>query len=342
MVGLPQRCALAIAVTTALTACTAPEPAAPPAPADPAAAGEEAPAALRPATDAVTTLRDISVAGTPRSYRLRMAESPAEHPGRPLILVLHGKGGSAAEMERYSGLNAAADAHGVAAAYLQGANEGWGASPQPTALRPDPDADIDFARAVIDELTSTTQIDPDRVAVAGFSEGGLMALRLAAEHPDWFTAAASVAGQLPGPPVPVQPSGPIPLLSVYGDADPLRPIDGLTTPPEGTPPIGQEPPRPTISTADTVNAFCRAGGADEHRHEELPDTDQPDGTSLTRDTCTNPTTGLRVESIVVHGGGHTWPGGEFPNPPRTVGTTSRQLSAADAVVDFLLTSRSRR
>jgi polyhydroxybutyrate depolymerase len=290
-----------------------------------------------PVTDARTDVREIVVAGQARSYLLHMSARPVE--GTPLLLVLHGKGGSAQEMERYTGLNAAADAAGVAVAYLQGRYDGWAAAPRPTALRPDPAADVDFARAVIDELVDTAAVDPERVYVAGFSAGGAMALRLAAEHPGWFAAAASVAGQLPGPPAPVRPTGPIPVLSIYGDADPLRPIGGLADPPPATPGIGQEPPIATISTADTVAAFCRAGEAGELSREDLPAAAPPDGTSVSRSTCANPETGLRVTSLVVHGGGHTWPGGEFRTRARTVGVTSRQLSAATTVLDFLVSSR---
>ncbi|WP_016697839.1 alpha/beta hydrolase family esterase, partial [Actinoalloteichus spitiensis] len=307
--------------------------------ASPVDAAEARPRPARPITDAVTTVRSVPVDGRDRSFRLRLSPGPAEDDGWPLLLALHGKGGSALEMEEHSGLNEAADAAGVAVAYLEGVDQGWGAAPRPTELRPDPNADVAYTRAVLDQLLDDARINPDRVFVVGFSEGAIMALRLAAEHPDWFAAAASVAGQLPAPPAEVRPSGPIPLLSIYGDADPLRPIEGLTSQPEGTPPIGREPPRPTVSTADTVDAFCRAGGADEQHHEEPPLTAPPDGTSLTRATCVNPDTGLEVVSIVVRGGGHTWPGGTFPNPARTVGVTSRQISAAETVLDFLVTSR---
>ncbi|WP_306744688.1 alpha/beta hydrolase family esterase [Saccharothrix yanglingensis] len=342
MIGLLSRCSSALVIVVApvaLAACSGPEPAAPPpttSSISPVAEQTRRPVERRPVTDAATTVREISVAGRTRSYRLRASPAPVDDPGRPLALVLHGKGGSAEEMERHSGLNAVADAAGVALAYLEGVDEGWSASPKPTELRPDPAADVDFARAVVDELTDVAQVDPDHVYAVGLSEGGIMALRLAAEHPDWFAAVASVAGQLPGPPAEVRPTGPVPVLSIYGDADPLRPIGGLVDVPPGTPVIGKEPPKPTLSTAETVEAFCRVGDADERRHEELPATATPDGTSLSRDSCTNPDSGLRVVSITVHGGGHTWPGGTFPHRPSTVGVTSGQLSAADTVVDFLL------
>ncbi len=336
---------LAVILAVLLGGCSAPEQPSPQRPAvssavTPLADGGTTPAQRRVVTDAATEVREITLAGTSRSYRLHISGLPAEGAGWPLLLVLHGKGGSAARMERYSGLNEAADARGVAVAYLEGRHEGWAAAPRPTRLRPDPESDVDFAGAVIDELIRTAGVDPDHVYVAGFSEGGAMALRLAAERPGWFAAAASVAGQLAGPPAPVRPRGPIPVLSIYGDADPLRPIGGLAGVPERTPEIGKEPPMPTQSTAETVAAFREAGGASRHRHEDLPATAPADGTSVSRDTWTNPGTGLQVVSVIVHGGGHTWPGGDFRSPARTVGATSGQLSAAETVLDFLVHSRS--
>nr|Q5J1R3.1 RecName: Full=Putative esterase NocK; Flags: Precursor [Nocardia uniformis subsp. tsuyamanensis]AAT09798.1 NocK [Nocardia uniformis subsp. tsuyamanensis] len=342
MIGVTRRSGLALAVLVSSAACAGAEPVAPPpapAPTAPSAVAVErfTPVERRPVADATTTAREVVVAGRTRAYRLHASPgAPALPEGRPLALVLHGKGGSAEEMERHSGLNAAADAAGVALAYLEGVAEGWSASPEPTDLRPDPDADVDFARAVVDELTGAARVDPDHVYAIGFSEGGMMALRLAAEHPDWFAGVASVAGQLPSPPAEVRPTGPIPVLSIYGDADPLRPFDGLSTAPADTPAIGKEPPKPTISTAETVEAFCRAGGADERRREEARPAAAPGGTSTSRETCANPDSGLRVVSITVHGGGHTWPGGTFPYRPAVVGATDRQLSTADTAVDFLL------
>ncbi|WP_460444167.1 CE1 family esterase, partial [Amycolatopsis cihanbeyliensis] len=192
-------CALVSLVPVLLCGCSSPEQPPPrPAVSSSLADGGGTPAKRRPVTDADTEVREITAAGRSRSYRLHSSARPAEGAGRPLLLVLHGKGGSAERMERYSGLNEAADAVGVAVAYLEGLSAGWSASPRPTALRPNPAADVDFAHAVIEELSHTADIDPEHVYVAGFSEGGAMALRLAAERPDWFAAAASVAGQLAG------------------------------------------------------------------------------------------------------------------------------------------------
>lgn len=43
-----------------------------------------------------------------------------------------------------------------------------------------------------------------------------------------------------------------------------------------------------------------------------------------------------MTSLVVHGGGHTWPGGDQYVGERLVGGVTRDFSASRAVLDFLL------
>ncbi|MZD54569.1 hypothetical protein GTX07_12095, partial [Streptomyces sp. SID5606] len=55
----------------------------------------------------------------------------------------------------------------------------------------------------------------------------------------------------------VKPTGPVPVLVVYGADDPVRPLAGLPSPP----PDPEEPILPSLSARDTAEAFADAGGA---------------------------------------------------------------------------------
>ena len=143
----------------------------------------------------------------PRRY-LFHGSNPGRDPARPLVLMLHGTGGSAefaAEETRWA---AFADAHNFLVAF-------------PDALPVDPNSppsfltnpkrwndgstrpgdpfhtdvdDVTFIQAVIDDAIEHGPADPKRVYLTGFSNGAAMAFRFAAERPTEIAAVAPVAG----------------------------------------------------------------------------------------------------------------------------------------------------
>ncbi|MFG2680379.1 alpha/beta hydrolase family esterase [Streptomyces sp. NPDC048392] len=264
------------------------------------------------------------------------ALAPASAPGsasaddgpRPLLIAFHGRGADAAELRAKTRLERAAAARGMLVAFPEGLDHGWGAGAQATKQRPDPGLDVRFTEALIKHLVRTERADPERVYAAGFSNGGSMALRMAAERPALLAGAASVSGQLPAGDAAVKPTGPIPVMVVYGADDPVRPLAGLPSPP----PDPEEPILPTVSARDSAEAFAAAGGAGEpvtreekgydrtvwRLADDAPVGDRPHGT---------------VRLLVVHDAGHTWPGSSVP-PPEGFGPVSKALDATDTILDF--------
>jgi polyhydroxybutyrate depolymerase len=269
---------------------------------------------------------ELRVDGRTREYLLHRPASDADGP-RPLVIAFHGRGSDAAELREQSRLEKAAGARGMLVAYPEGIDSGWGAGTQKTPQRPDPGLDVRFTEALIQHLVRTEQADPERVHVVGFSNGGSMALRMAAERPGLLAGAASVAGQLPAGAASVEPTGAVPVMVVYGAEDPVRPIGGWPSPP----PDPEEPILPSRSARDTAEAFAAAGGAGE------PVTEEEKGYDRTVWHLKNESGSGRapgdVQLLVVHGGGHTWPGSSFV-PDKRLGPTSKALDATDTILDF--------
>ncbi|MFE1024615.1 alpha/beta hydrolase family esterase [Streptomyces sp. NPDC058818] len=278
--------------------------------------------------------------GHTRRYLLHR---PAAADGpRPLVIAFHGRGADAAEMREKSRLEKAAGARGMLVAYPEGLDNGWGAGRQATERRPDPDLDVRFTEALIKHLVRTERADPERVYVAGFSNGGSMALRMAAQRPGLLAGAASVSGQLPAGAAAVEPTGPVPVMVVYGADDPVRPLAGWPSPP----PDPEEPILPSLSARDSAEAFATAGGAGEPVTEEekgydrtvwrlkeaAPDApDAPDASGASGDGRE-----ATVQLLVVEDAGHTWPGSSI-TPPKGFGPTSKALNATDTILDFFAT-----
>ncbi|MEV5866129.1 PHB depolymerase family esterase [Streptomyces tendae] len=289
------------------------------------------------ATAAPEVRAQLRVDGDIRQYLLhRPPAQAADGDGngdgpKPLLIAFHGRGADAAELRAKTRLERAATARGMLVAFPEGLGRGWGAGAQATKQRPDPALDVRFTEALIKHLVRTERADPDQVYVAGFSNGGSMALRMAAERPALLAGAASVSGQLPTGDAAVEPTGPVPVMVVYGADDPVRPLSGLPSPP----PDPEEPILPTRSARDSAAAFAAAGGAGEPvtREEKgydrtvwrLGKDDAPGGDRRSGGT---------VQLLVVDDAGHTWPGSTVP-PPEGFGPVSKALDATDTILDFL-------
>ncbi|WP_104636490.1 alpha/beta hydrolase family esterase [Streptomyces sp. MH60] len=297
----------------------------------PSASGPSAGGTGTPAPEVRAQLR---VDGDVRRYLLHRppAATPAADDGpRPLLIAFHGRGADAAELRAKTRLERAATARGMLVAFPEGLGHGWGAGTQATKQRPDPGLDVRFTEALVKHLVRTERADPDRVYVAGFSNGGSMALRMAAERPALLAGAASVSGQLPTGAAAVEPTGPVPVMVVYGADDPVRPLAGLPSPP----PDPEEPILPTRSARDSAAAFAAAGGAGE------PVTREEKGYDRTVWRLGNEAPGGdrrpgggTVQLLVVDDAGHTWPGSTVP-PPEGFGPVSKALDATDTILDFL-------
>lgn len=142
----------------------------------------------------------------------------------PLLIGLHGFGDDAAN---FSGIciSAIADTANYIAVYPEatpdpvlGANA-WnsGASAGPVVVNSGVD-DKGFINTLMDTVIARFNIDTTRMYIFGFSFGGFMTNRMAAECSQRFAAAASVSG-LRGNSVTALPQNPVPYMDFHGTAD---------------------------------------------------------------------------------------------------------------------------
>ncbi len=172
---------------------------------------------LAPTNGSVTKL-----IGT-RSYRLHV---PAGLTGTsvPLLIDLHGGGGSAASYEQLTGWSTYADAKKTfIVAYPNSQVYGfWNYA--------EGSSEVDFIESVADNISATYCIDPKRIYVDGHSNGAVMADRLACDAAGKFAAFAQYAGS--SAQAALQPSGmggcssvrSVPIAMFHGDADTAAPF----------------------------------------------------------------------------------------------------------------------
>jgi polyhydroxybutyrate depolymerase len=141
----------------------------------------------------------------------------------PLVLVLHGYSSSGLGLAQYFGMLEDADQHGYLLAYPDGLidsrnNRFWNATDFCCNFDGRAVDDVAYLGAVIDDVATHYNLDPKRVYVAGHSNGGFMAYRLACDIGSRIAAIVSLAGAMPKVGQCVGAS-PVNVLQVHGDAD---------------------------------------------------------------------------------------------------------------------------
>jgi len=143
----------------------------------------------------------------------------------PLVLMLHGVLGDAASSAAQTGWSRQADRDGFVVAYPQGYANSWNAGTCCGSAAAEDVDDVGFLVSAVGTIAAAVPlVDRSRVYLAGFSNGGMMALRAGCERPDVFAAVASVAGTLQAP---CAPSRPVSALQVTGMLDRRVPFGGL-------------------------------------------------------------------------------------------------------------------
>jgi phospholipase/carboxylesterase len=171
--------------------------------------------AARPGAKVATTVsgtQRLEIGGR-RDGVLRLPSAAAEGP-MPLLVLLHGAGGSGEGILRRAG--SAADAAGIAVLAPDSRDSTW------DAIRTGFGADVAFVDRALARTFEIVAIDPARVAVGGFSDGASYALSLGAINGDLFRKVVAFS---PGFLVDGAAHGRPRFFVSHGNADPILPID---------------------------------------------------------------------------------------------------------------------
>ena len=293
-------------------------------------------AASAPGDGSGSSPGSIVTGGLERTYRLYVPPTHDRSRPVPLVIALHGGGGTGAAMERLTvgGLNRLAAREGFVVVYPDGVdrhwNDGRGVSDY-RAHRENID-DIGFISGLIDHLVQTQGIDRSRVYATGISNGGLFSQRLARELAPRVAAIGVVAISMSDKIALMRaPARPVSVLLMPGTEDPLVPWAGGDIGfPGGARKVGK-----VLSVADTVAAWVALNHCTPPPSVSWePDRDPQDGTRVRREAYGPCSEGSEVVLYAVDGGGHTWPGGQQYLPARIVGRTSRDIDANEVIWNF--------
>lgn len=240
----------------------------------------------------------------------------------PLVIVMHGAGGSGSGIESVSGFNELAESEGFIAVYPDGISGVWNdnrsGSAQLREIR-----DVAFIEQMIDFLMSKLNIDERRVYATGHSMGAMMSYRLACELPERVAAVAGVASTMPEYIAPLcADMTPVPVMIIQGTDDMVIPWTGYMAGRGGY-----------MSAADSLRYWGWHNACQSYSgimpHEDTTE----DGTVVLMQGYTDCAGGADVVLIGIYYGGHTWPGHPF-GEPNNLGVTSMDIDASRVIWEF--------
>ena len=258
-----------------------------------------------------------------RTYFLHTPPNMGEVGSHPLLILLHGAGGTGEYFHRLLSADEVTDSAGFITVYPDGLEGTWTVGcndcTAAEALKAD---DVTFLQTLTRHLADSLPLDTTRVFVAGFSQGGSLAHLFgcrASMTPSGIAGVASLGYRSLA--ADCAPSKPFPVITIHGTHDPVAYYNGF----------GFEAPLQSVpETIDMWRGIMECGPTP--IITELPDT-AADYTTVTSFLFTGCASGSSVAHYRVNVGGHTWPG---PTGPwgGLVGTHSRSLDATREILSF--------
>jgi polyhydroxybutyrate depolymerase len=263
--------------------------------------------------------------GENRSYVVR-AQVLAQNDARvPLVFVLHGGGGNAANAETMTGFTEKGRKEGFIVVYPEGSGRlrnrlfTWNAGHCCGYAMKEEVDDVGFINALIDTLAQRYPIDDKRIYVTGMSNGGMMTHRLGIELSKRIAAIAPVVATVFGDEK--KPAHPVAALMINGMQDENVPHEGGTPGGRGSDAWDGTPTKPAL---DQAAFWAQANGC--------TGAPQQDDTAVRVRWQYGCQSGRAVELLLVKDNGHAWPGGEPGS--RRGDKPSTSLNATDVIWDF--------
>ena len=239
-----------------------------------------------------------------------IVDLPEKPKGSGLIVMLHGYGSTAETFRRDTGFHKAANAQGYTVVYVTGAPgpdrtsaTGWNYETGGSG-----NSDPEFLCALVNYLRQQYHTDEKKSIAVGYSNGGFMCHRLAAEAAETFSCIVCVAGTMPES---VWKSRPekcsVSLLQITGEKDNAIPKNS-----DGSARYAKSP-----AIEDVIEYYAAANGLDHSVTEKIGNR------SVLTKYCGN-SAYRQVWHLVVKDGHHSWPG------ENTTGINTNQL-----ILDFI-------
>lgn len=268
--------------------------------------------------------RDLVVSGQPRFYLEAAPVGPAPPGGWPLVLMVHGGGGSASSFADQSRMHDVGEAEGFLTVYGDSLASGWtvGDTADPSGSN-----ELPYFDALLADVQARHSIDPHRRYVSGHSNGGVMSHILVHHRPGIFSGIATVSSGIEAFMLEFPDPGLLAVGVLRGTQDPVVPFGGGI----------QFGGRPVVSASAVLDYWRTRYGLSPTPTSQttLPPGPAEDNTSTVVQDFGPAPNGARLRFWRVDNGGHGWPGSNGGGlPPAVIGITVQDYQASEQVWAF--------
>jgi len=254
---------------------------------------------------------DLVTGGYQRSYRVHIPSGYDGLTSLPLVVVIHGAFDTARGIEKISGFSQIADRETFIVLYPEGIGilgylQHWNAGHCCGKAANERIDDVGYLVEAIEDVCMRLTVDRSRVYMVGFSNGGMMTYRFAAEHPDKLAAAAAIAASIGGrsnaaaPLWRIQkPDKKLPIFIMHGLNDDDIPFSGGRS-------MVRKGDRSYLSVRDSVQFWIDANGCN-----GPPVISDLCGGCVQIQTWHDNTKASETVLCVIKNWGHIWPGPYF-------------------------------
>lgn len=274
------------------------------------------------------------IMGASRSYLLHVPTNFNPKEKVPLVVVIHGAFSTPKQMEEESGFSHIADRENILVAYPAGAYglfgffQHWNAGHCCGKAANDHIDDGGFLESVIEDIRHHFMVDDTRIYMVGFSNGGMLTYRFAAERTHLLAAAAPMAASLGGKAssdaplwITPKPKGPLPLIIFHARDDPSVPYEGGRS-------RGKGGDRTYVSVAESVDLWVQ-----NNRCTPEPKVEMLLNGRVRKSTWFDPLGRNDIILYTIEDWGHKWPGKFFSD---RLGKSDplQGFNAGDLIWDF--------
>jgi polyhydroxybutyrate depolymerase len=264
-----------------------------------------------------------------RTYELFVPSSYDDAQPTPLVLALHGAGGTGADLQQFIEFDTVAEERGYIVAYPDSFFENWDFTGRMSTPEGEYVDDVGFLTGLVDTLMADYNIDPTRLYVMGYSNGASMGYQLVCSVPGTFVGLAAVAAPLGWRNAlnciknPYQTTS---LLLMQGTDDQILSWRATYD--------GNSDQLVMLSAPGTVSYWAAFLGCDYEKYDlvAVPDINTEDDSLvrvLTFATCPD---NMQAVLYAVIGGGHAWPGVQTDVP--VLNPVNMDIDANTVILDW--------